>query len=554
MRFFAFFICLIVMTGASTAQEIIGFPRSDFGKVVLSGKQSFTGKLEGSYGNYNNEPISNYNKRSIFARLGRSVGRLDILTNIRVFPCTGFLISPKYLITNYHCVPGILEMDVVREKGATRIDGVQIVLGYTREGIEEDASRYTVSPTPVEKSKALDYAILEVFGRPSDKFGTVKIASSAPYANQPFFIIGHPLGSAQKISREKCMSASPAISGGQVRHKCDTLPGNSGSPVFDQDTRSVIALHHAGSSRNSINYAIPFSRIVRQSPILQGLMKKKRLPKKKESKVAVGIYPEQPKPERHRLSFEPEVVHIPGGTFSMGCVSGKGCSSDEKPVHRVTVGSFYLSKYETTLGQFKAFVKVTGHKMGKCDWPSGKTWRDPGFSQGDNQPIVCVSWKDAVAYAMWLTKKTGQKWRLPTEAEWEYAARGDKSGKNKKKYSWGNRIDCSKASYDGGAKSSCYYRPGGKYRGTKAAGSFSANGFGLHDMHGNVWEWTNDWYGKYKKGSQTDPKGPNSGSYRVYRGGSWSYDAGYLRSAYRDSNSPDDRYDDLGFRLLRQPS
>lgn len=159
--------------------------------------------------------------------------------------------------------------------------------------------------------------------------------------------------------------------------------------------------------------------------------------------------------------------------------------------------------------------------------------------------MINVSWDDAVAYAKWLSGKTGQTWRLPTEAEWEYAARAG----IETKYSWGNSIGNNKANCDG-----CGSRWDNKQ--TAPVGSFSANNFGLYDMSGNVWEWVYDWYDKayYSSSPADDPQGPASGSRRVSRGGGWYNGAGYLRSALRYSDSPGIRYDVLGFRLLRQPS
>ncbi len=230
--------------------------------------------------------------------------------------------------------------------------------------------------------------------------------------------------------------------------------------------------------------------------------------------------------------IEPEMVKIPGGSFRMGCVSGKVCSSDEKPVHRVTVSGFYMGKTEVTFDQWDACVADGGctHYPNDRGWGRGK------------RPVINVSWKDAQTFIKWLSRKTGQTWRLPTEAEWEYAARAGSTTK----YSWGNSVGNNKANCDG-----C----GSQWDNKKTApvGSFSANRFGLHDMHGNVGEWVHDWKGKYSSGSQTDPKGPKKGSGRVYRGGSWNYDARGLRSAGRDFSSPGFRDDDLGFRLLRQP-
>lgn len=258
-----FSVLSMTATGLS-AQDTVGFPPSEFGKIVLSQKQ-FGGQLETSVGNYNNEPISKYGDRSLFAELGKPVGRLDILTDGGMFPCTAFVVSEKYILTNHHCVPGILENPRAK---ATRINAVQLVLGYRTDGITDGVQRFTVAAKPVETNANLDYSVLEVFGNPSLSFGRVKLARSRARDRSPLWIIGHPMGEAQRISREDCITAAPAIANQRLRHRCDTLPGNSGSPVIDPALQAAIGLHHAGSRQKSINYAIPMGLIMRQSKVL----------------------------------------------------------------------------------------------------------------------------------------------------------------------------------------------------------------------------------------------------------------------------------------------
>lgn len=272
MRFL--WIVLVLVFGSSVAaQEIMGFSRADFGQVVLNQKQSASGDMEFelSVGQYNNEAITNYSTNSIFAQIGRAVGRLDILTDGGVFPCTAFIVSENHIVTNYHCVPGIVDND---QANISRIQAVQFVAGYTLEGVEEGTAIYQVNPQPIEADKKLDFAVLEVFGNPSRDWGTLRIAANAPNAKDPYWVIGHPMGESQRISREKCRAAEPALSRGVLRHTCDTLPGNSGSPVIDASLQMVIALHHAGSRRNSVNYAIPMARILERSPTLAALRTK----------------------------------------------------------------------------------------------------------------------------------------------------------------------------------------------------------------------------------------------------------------------------------------
>ncbi len=267
-------IASIGLTGTAPspalAQDFVGFDRSSFGQVVLNRDQAASASgdinFELAIGDYNNEPILNYSTQSVFSRMGLAVGRLDILTDTGVYPCTAFIVDEKHILTNNHCVPGILENE---RAGATRIDSVMFIAGYRQTGVEEGTRRYTVIPTPVETSKPLDYSVLEVIGDPSADFGKLELSANIANDNDPYWVIGHPMGEAQRISREKCRANSPALSNRQLLHTCDTLPGNSGSPVIDAGLQQVVGLHHAGSSRDAVNYAIPMSDILADSKVLK---------------------------------------------------------------------------------------------------------------------------------------------------------------------------------------------------------------------------------------------------------------------------------------------
>jgi formylglycine-generating enzyme required for sulfatase activity len=207
-----------------------------------------------------------------------------------------------------------------------------------------------------------------------------------------------------------------------------------------------------------------------------------------------------------------------------------------------------------------------GYVWTSNDWETkaDASWKNPYFSQQDNQPVVLVSWYDAVNYCNWRSQQesltlaytikgtdvkmnSGAKgYRLPTEAEWEYACRAGTTTP----FSTGNNITTNQANYDGN------YPYNGNAEGvyrekTTPVGSFAANAWGLHDMHGNVWEWCWDWYDDYDSAAQTDPMGASSGSSRVLRGGSWYGSGQHVRSACRDDVAPSYRNLELGFRLLR---
>ena len=226
-----------------------------------------------------------------------------------------------------------------------------------------------------------------------------------------------------------------------------------------------------------------------------------------------------------------EMVLIPAGSFEMGDHFSEGNDEDELPVHTVTLDAFYMDTHEVTVGQFKQFVNHSGY-----DYPD-RRWNDVAhYSPGDDYPMMYVSWNDAVAYTEWVGK------RLPTEAEWEYAARGGLEGQ---RYPWGNELTHNDANYTG---------TGGKDSWDKCSpvGSFEANGYGLYDMAGNVWEWCQDWYGKdyYTNSPVNNPQGPETGRYQVLRGGSWAFNSGDLRLAYRHRDYPYGRYNNVGFRCV----
>jgi formylglycine-generating enzyme required for sulfatase activity len=215
-----------------------------------------------------------------------------------------------------------------------------------------------------------------------------------------------------------------------------------------------------------------------------------------------------------------EMVFVQGGTFTMGC---NNCESYEKPTHQVILSSFNIGKYEVTQAQWKAI-------MGE----------NPSYFKGDKLPVETVSWDDVQDFIRRLNAQTGKKYRLPTEAEWEYAARGGSKSRGYK-YSGSNTIG-DVAWYDDNSGST-----------THAVGTKSANELGIYDMSGNVWEWCSDWYGSYSSGAQSNPTGASSGSARVSRGGSWRYDAAYSAVSYRDYTTPSYRSFEIGFRLVVLP-
>ena len=285
---------------------------------------------------------------------------------------------------------------------------------------------------------------------------------------------------------------------------------------------------------------------------------------------------------------------IPSGEFKMG--SGESAEDtaaffnktygenvltadffkDEHPQHRVRITKpFYLGTYHVTRGQFRQFVKDSGYKTdaekgvgfkGAFGWDTDKkkfdlnekySWRNAGFEQTDEHPVVNVSWNDAVAFCKWLSKKESKTYRLPTEAEWEYACR---AGTTTRYYSGDDPETLAKVGNVADAAAKAQF-PDWKYTikandgyvFTAPVGKFKPNAFGLYDMHGNAWQWCADWYGAeyYAASPVDDPTGPASGNDRVLRGGSWRNGPYITRSALRSGYTPSFRYIGTGFRVAR---
>jgi formylglycine-generating enzyme required for sulfatase activity len=227
------------------------------------------------------------------------------------------------------------------------------------------------------------------------------------------------------------------------------------------------------------------------------------------------------------MSELPRFVTIPAAWFWMG---SEGRYGWESPRHKVFLDAFEMSTTAVTRSEYARFLSETNH-------PEPKDWRNPYF--GDpRQPVVGVNWPDAVDYCEWLSSTAGERYRLPTEAEWEKACRG---GRDDAEYAWGNDDP----------ESLDYFK--GIWTGPRRVGEWRANGFGLFNMGENVHEWCSDWYAAdyYGKSPDHNPPGPDSGTRRVSRGGSWRHLVKASRAAHRSSLPPEYRYTDYGFRLVR---
>jgi len=238
-------------------------------------------------------------------------------------------------------------------------------------------------------------------------------------------------------------------------------------------------------------------------------------------------------------SMVPEMVWIPAGTFRMGVLQNGG-ESEEPSVHEVSVARFAIGRYEVTFAEYDQFAEATDREK-----PNDKGW-----GRG-NRPVINVDWHDATAYADWLSQQTGKQYRLPTEAEWEYAARAG----TETQYWWGNTASHDYANY---GKDECCYglaKDKDRWEYTSPVGSFEPNPFGLYDTAGNVWEWTCSLYEDKYNGKEQKclRNSPSNLSLFVLRGGSWILDAGWIRSAARFGWQPVKRDQSVGFRIVRNP-
>jgi formylglycine-generating enzyme required for sulfatase activity len=285
-------------------------------------------------------------------------------------------------------------------------------------------------------------------------------------------------------------------------------------------------------------------------------------------------------------SAELKLIPIKGGRFMMGNAFNEG-DSDEVPLHEVTIADFSLGTTAVTRGQFRLFVSATGfrtdaekgegcyvEKNDVWNYDPATSWRNPGFFQDDSHPVVCVSWHDAASYAEWLSKKNGRRYRLPTEAEWEYAAR---SGGQQERFA-GFSDPKQFSRYGNFCDRNCTAEwrttdQDDRYKYTAPVASYLPNALGLYDMVGNVWQWTSDYYGEryYRESSKKwpldtlyggeqrreqariNPQGPAEGKYRTLRGGSWNSAPIDARSAQRLRNKPEYRRSYIGFRLAVSP-
>ena len=517
-----------------------------------------------------------------------------LLTAVALLPCanaqvstgTGFAVAPGLLITNHHVIDGCTSIEIVNSDGRRK-------------------------SAVVDADPLIDLALLRVPGLRGST-AKIRTPSNVRLG-ESVMVFGFPLSGSLTSGGNFTSGLVSGLRGlrdsvGVIQITAPVQPGNSGGPVMDTSgsvvgvvvakldaLRSAIA---TGDIPQNVNFAVSLD-------ILSEFLIKNKVPVRDASatkpldttsvaelaqsftyRVECMESAQQaasaPKPgARPRVGQVikdcvgcPEMVVIPAGSFTMGSSAAEQSLANsgglpanftgrENPQHRVNIRSFAAGRYAISKGEFATFVRAKGYQTeaergGGCSAWNGKewkrddaayNWRNVGFAQADNHPVVCVSWNDAQAYIAWLNQSSGQTYRLLSEAEREYAARGG----TQTAFWWGNSINTAQANY-AGTGTSYNGSPKGEYRqATVPVNSFSPNPFGLYNVHGNVWEWVEDCWSENYSGAPIDGSAWTTGdcSYRVLRGGSWvSYPTG-LRSAVRRENAPGGRRGDDGLRLAR---
>jgi len=385
-------------------------------------------------------------------------------------------------------------------------------------------------------------AVLKVSHRIPGNLPVLALAEHNLTQDQDVVVIGFPAGAGPWTQKQ---TSTAPYDGKDMVLTDNMAQGYSGGPVFNKDKKI------AGMMAQNIGFgkAVPISFI------------KFTL---NEWHIALNSHDVSEESIPATCLYCPEMVGIPAGSFWMGSPDNdKNAQPDEIPRRKINIAAFSLGKYEVTRGQFAAFVADTGYATSVCfiwngeawEKQNDKNWRNPGYSQTDSDPVTCVSYNDVLAYIAWLNNqvKPAKSYRLPTEAEWEYAAR---AGTDTLRY-WGNDAAAScqfanvadKSAQQRFNRSTSVFACNDNYVYTAPVGRFKVNNFGLHDMLGNVWEWTCSAYTAQYDGNETQCT--NTDNERSVRGGSWSNDPEDVRFANRLGDTADVASNVAGFRLPR---
>lgn len=364
-----------------------------------------------------------------------------------------------------------------------------------------------------------------------------KISDLVPAPKDEVIVIGHPTSHFWDVN-QIVQVKSVEVSGDYVNAFLQLYPtginsGNSGGVVLTKDYELIGMVQQVSGTKVDCLRASFIKMILERENIPQNKM--------------TGVKTESEAEQDYSDQWAGEMVLVKGGSFNMGNSRGE---TGEKPVHQVTVGDFWIGKYEVTNAQFCSFLNEKGNRSG-----GGTRWLDMNadlcgirmignrFSPktgAESQPVGEVSWYGAVAYLQWLSSKTGHQYRLPTEAEWEYAAHGGQEA-TRTTYAGSNNPDVV-----------AWYNSNRSDR-SRLVGQKAPNELGIYDMTGNVWEWCSDWYlaTYYQSSPNSNPPGPASGSKKAIRGGCWRNIPEDIGNTVRNSSGLAETYDNLGFRVCR---
>ena len=569
--------CSSDQSKAPPLTQSLSFPSDQFDELMYVPRQSTTtSALDAEYEavlkdirEANFEPLGRLNPDDEKRILSRPIGLLKVNLNTGQYTtCTASVIDADKILTNWHCLP----------KFGSQVTRAVLQMGFYDANNEQGVQRYTVALTPLETDQGLDYAILRVEGDLSE-WGRVLIGSETPSERRSLTIIDHPAGLPKHITQRRCQTGDPAIVRNRLTHFCDTVKGSSGAPIFSGSgtDMKMIALHYAGVPRSLAEYdpafefnrAVLITEILNNSQVLRGLSARPSAildsdgiaARLESSNVANNSSPDINFLEYSSSNFNPgstfrdnlsgggegpEMVVVPPGRFVMGSPEYEaGRDADEGPQRTVTISyQFAVGKYEISWSEWEACVADYG-----CDGTGPESsGGDNGWGKG-NRPVIEVDWDDAQNYVNWLSRKTGENYRLLSESEWEYVARSGAASH----YSWGNTANHEFANY--GAEKCCEGATldQDRWLNTSPVGAFKANKFGLNDMHGNVWEWTQDCWNESYVGAPTNGDAWESGdcTRRMLRGGSWRVPPGWMRSADRSRHVKGNRLFTVGFRVAR---